>query len=667
MLHGGDYNPEQWMHIDGVWDEDMRLMDLAHCNAMSVGIFSWVSLEPEEGRFEFGWLDRVMDMLAEHGAYAVLATPSGAKPAWMSARYPEIRRVGYNGLRDPHQGRHNHCYTSPVYREKIEIINRMLAERYKDHPALLVWHVSNEYGGECHCDLCYEAFQQWLQERYASLDELNQAWWTRFWSHCYTAWEQIDHIDYSVHAMVLDWKRFVTHQTLDFFRHESAPLREITPDVPVTINMMGTYPGLNYWQFAPHVDVIAWDSYPRWHGVGHDWELAVHISFLHDLNRSMKHGKPFMLMESTPSATNWMTVGRPKRPGMHLLSSLQAVAHGSDSVQYFQWRKSRGSAEKFHGAVVDHAGHEHTRVFRDVATVGEALARLDPVVGASVEPEVALIYDWENAWALEEARGPRNEDKDYVGTCTNHYRQFWLRGIPVDIVDAECDLSGYRLVVAPMLYMLRAGVADRIRDFVHAGGTFVTTYLSGQVDNHDLCFLGGFPGPLREVLGVWAEETDVFYDSQVQRLVAERGLDSGLSGEYAVRHYADRIHSEGAEVLATYGCDFYAGEPALTRNAYGEGWAYYIAARSDECCLHDFYGSLANTLALRRVLDTELPTGVTAQMRRNDNGEFIFLMNFTTAEQTVALGETTYNDILSSETITGDVTLPGYGVRVLSQ
>jgi beta-galactosidase len=345
FLHGGDYNPEQWADYKGVWEEDMRLMKLAGCNTMSVGIFSWVNYEPKEGKFDFSWLDRIMDMLAENNAFAVLATPSGAKPAWMSEKYPEIRRVTEDGHRDPHVFRHNHCYTSPIYRKKISIINRKLAARYKNHPALLVWHISNEYGGKCYCDLCWEAFRAWLKKRYRTLENLNHSWWTNFWSHKYTDWSQINIIDASVHGLELDWKRFVTHQTTDFMRQEIAPLKELTPKVPVTTNFMGTSPGLDYWQMAPYLDVISWDIYPDWRGDEQDKWPALRTSFHHDLNRSFKQGKPFMLMENTPSAVNWKELSRNKVPGAHLLASMQAVAHGSDTVQYFQWRKSRGSCE----------------------------------------------------------------------------------------------------------------------------------------------------------------------------------------------------------------------------------------------------------------------------------------------------------------------------------
>ncbi len=666
MLHGGDYNPDQWP--EAVWQEDMRLMKLAHCNTMSVGIFSWARLEPAEGQYEFAWLDRVMDLLAENGAYAVLATPSGARPAWLAAQYPEVLRVRPDRGRNLFGRRHNHCFTSPIYREKTRAINRRLAERYRDHAALLVWHLSNEYGGECHCALCREAFRRWLQGKYGTLDALNQAWWTAFWSHTFTAWEQIEPPspigETSVHGLNLDWKRFVTDQTVDFMLNEISPLRELTPDVPVTTNMMGTYPGLNYWRFAPHLDVISWDSYPTWHR-GDDVSLAADVAFLHDLNRSLKGGKPFMLMESVPSATNWMPAGKLKRPGMHALSSLQAVAHGSDTVQYFQWRKSRGSAEKFHGAVVDHVGHEHTRVFDDVADVGRKLEKLDAVVGTTVRPEVAIVYDWENMWAVNDAQGPRQGDKGYLRDCKDHYRPFWRRGIPVDIIDMEQDLGRYRLLIAPMLYMVRPGVAERIAAFVRGGGTFVATYWSGIVDQNDLVFLGGFPGPLREVLGIWAEEIDALYEGDENAVLTMAGNAPGLEGPYVARELCDLILAEGAEVLATYGADFYAGRPALTVNRFGDGQAYYIASRNDERFLGDFYGALSAGLGLLRTLPGELPAGVSAQLRSDGEHCYRFVMNYRDTTVQVDLGEGSYRDLLSGVEVSGQVTLESYGVMVL--
>jgi len=672
FLHGGDYNPDQWMNVPGIWEEDMRLMKLANCNAMSVGIFAWAVLEPEEGRFEFGWLDRIMDMIAENGGYVVLATPSGARPAWLAQKYPEVLRVQANRQRILFGGRQNHCFTSPVYREKCSIINRKLAERYKDHPALLVWHVSNEYSGECHCELCQKAFREWLKRKYDNdLDKLNEQWWTSFWSHTYTDWEQIQspapHGESRVHGHNLDWKRFVTDQTVDFIKNEIAPLKEITPNIPVTTNLMGTYPGLDYWKIAPVLDVISWDIYPTWHSPQNDAELACRIGFLHDLNRSFKGGKPFMLMESTPSITNWHPVAKLKRPGMHLLASMQAVAHGSDTVQYFQWRKSRGSNEKFHGAVVDHCGHENTRVFRDVAEVGSVLKKLDPVIGTTVNAEVAVIYDWENNWAIEDAEGPRKDKKNYQQTCLDQYKVFWKQGVPVDIINMDCDFSKYKLLIAPMLYMVKPGTAERIEKFVEAGGTFVTTYWSGIVNENDLCFLGGFPGPLRKVTGIWSEEIDALYDNDVNYVVFNKDNEMGISGEYKAGILCDLIHAETARVLAVYKDDFYAGRPAVTVNTYGKGEAYYIASRNEDKFALDFYTKLIEKLELRRVLKIEIPYGISVQSRTDGENEYIFIMNFNNTETEIDIGNMELWDMLDNVKVTGKIVLKGYGVKILKR
>ena len=669
ILHGGDYNPDQWP--EEVWTEDMRLMKLANCNAMTVGIFAWTKLEPEEGRYEFGWLDKVMDLLAANGGYAVLATPSGARPAWMSHAYPEVLRVRPERLRNQHGVRHNHCFTSPVYREKTAAINRRLAERYQNHPALLVWHISNEYNGECHCDLCQAAFREWLKKKYDNdLEKLNQSWWASFWSHTFTAWDQIESPsptgESHLHGLNLDWKRFSNEQTVDFFRSEIAPLREITPNVPVTTNFMGLFPGLDYPRFAEAVDVVSWDSYPVWHTTGSDWRLGAQISFIHDQNRSMKGGKPFMLMESTPSNTNWQPIPKLKRPGMHMLSSLQAVAHGSDTVQYFQWRKSRGSSEKFHGAVVDHVGHEHTRVFQDVADLGAVLKQLDPVIGTTTRPQVAIFLDWENRWMIDDMQALGRERRKYPETVLEHYVPFWKLGIPVDVISEEAEISSYKLVIAPMLHMLKPDAARRIRAFVQAGGTFVITYWSGIVDEHDLCFLGGWPGGgLREVLGIWDEETDTLAPGETNQVLTTSGNELNLSGAFEAKDYFALIHTETARVLATFGSEFYAGRPALTVNDFGKGQAYYIASRNDERFADAFFGALAKQLSLRRVLPMDLPLGVTAQERTDGDKRFIFVMNFNPTPVTVVLGDTCYTRLLDGQPITGSLVLPAYGAEIL--
>lgn len=599
---------------------------------VSIGIFSWARLEPSEGVYTFDWLDAIMDRLAAANIQAVLATPSGAKPAWMSQSYPEILRVSAARVRDLHGGRHNHCYSSPVYREKAIAMNSRLAERYGKHPALSLWHVSNEYGGECHCPRCQEAFRGWLKIRHGSLDELNRHWWTDFWSHRYTDWSQIESPapqgETSLQALNLDWKRFVDHQSRDFFLAESAPLRALTPDVPITVNMMGTYPVLDYPKWAPHVDIISWDSYPRWHNpFQSDIIEAARTAFVHDLNRGMKQGKPWLLIESTPSQVNWQPVNRLKAPGLHRLSSLQAVAHGSDSVMYFQWRKGRGAAEKYHGAVVDHGGGENTRVFREVAALGKELTSLHKLAGARIPAKAAIIYDWENRWAIEGFYGFNQPERDYEGFCTKFHRGLWYESVSTDVLDQSGDFSGYQLLIAPMLHLVKPGVAEKIARFVENGGTLVLSFLSGWVNEHDLVNQEGFPGPFRKMAGIWAEELDPLWKEQENALVMAQDNCLGLSGSYQIKSFCELIHSEGAELMASYGSDWYRDRPVFTRNKFGKGTVYYLAAQAEDRFIEDFMKSLVTELDLPQVVKG-LPRGIQAISRVNHDTEYVFTMNW---------------------------------------
>ncbi|WP_339242011.1 beta-galactosidase [Paenibacillus sp. FSL F4-0243] len=653
MLHGADYNPEQWLKYPEILREDIRLMKLANCNVMSVGIFSWVSLEPEEGVFTFDWLDSVLDSFAENGIYAFLATPSGARPAWMSEKYPEVLRVERNRVHNLHGFRHNHCFTSPVYREKTAILNAKLAERYSQHPAVIGWHISNEFGGECHCDLCQNAFRDWLKVKYNnSLDEVNHAWWATFWSHTYTSWTQIEspapHGETQVHGLNLDWRRFVSERTIDFCQHEINVVRPYNPALPITTNMH-MIDGIDYRELAKILDVVSWDAYPEWHYTedGDDARLAAWTAMHYDLMRSFKK-KPFLLMESTPSLTNWQSVSKLKRPGMHKLSSLQAVAHGSDSVQYFQWRKSRGSSEKFHGAVVDHSGHSETRVFKDVTEVGKTLAGMTEVVGTSTPVKTAIIFDWDNRWAIKDAQGIRNSGLRYEETVLQHYRALWELGIPVDMIGSGDDLSAYKLVIAPMLYLISEENGKRIEKFVEQGGTFLATYWSGVVNETDLCHLGGFPGPLRRTLGIWAEETEGLHSRDLNGVVMQASNALNLSGDYDAHEIAELIHLEGAEALGTYRSDFYAGRPALTVNRFGEGNAYHLATRVKDASFYvELYAAITAKAGITRALDSELPTGVTAQLRTDGESDYIFVQNYSGSPQAVKLDGADYTDLSS--------------------
>ncbi len=662
LLHGGDYNPDQWMeHYPEVIDEDFRLMKLAGCNTFSLGIFAWTTYEKREGEFDFSWLDDLMDRMAAAGNKVFLATPSGARPAWMAKRYPEVCRVNAQGIRDHYQTRHNHCWSSPYYRAKVREINSLLAQRYAAHPALAAWHISNEYSGQCHCELCKAEFRHYLQRKFKTLDAFNHACWTGFWSHTYTDWDEIEPDDHCVDGLALEWSRFNTEQVCDFMRWEVAALRPYSQH-PVTTNMMGFWGGVNYFRVAEVCDFISDDRYPGWLNVRDFAGTASATAMIHDMHRSMQK-KPFVLMESTPSNLNWQPYYRLKRPGLHRAEELLAVGHGADAVMYFQYRKGRGGSEKLHGAVVDHEGSEKPRVFQDVAELGSVLQKLQPVVGTSTAPEVAFIYEWNSNDALRFSQGPSFEvTKQIDETMMLHYRAFWEQNIPADVIESTMDFSAYKLIVAPMLYLLRPGVARRIREFVAAGGVWVSTYLSSYVDDTNLVFRGGLPGDgLREVFGIWQEELDGLTPEDRQHLVAVAGNALGLEGCFAVRDYAERIHPEGATVLATYGEDFYAGEAALTVNYFGQGAAYYQAARGDLDFLRRFYRHLADRHGIVRLLET--PEGVHATVREGDGERYLFLYNFNPVPTLCRPGLRGKSLIDGSELV-AEQELPAFGSQV---
>jgi beta-galactosidase len=662
MLHGCDYNPDQWLDRPDILAEDVEFMKKAGVNVVSLGIFAWAAHEPEEGKYNFGWLERIIENLYKNGIYTFLATPSGARPVWMAKKYPEVLRVGPDLVRNEMGDRHNHCYTSPVYREKVYALNKKLAETFGGHPGVLLWHLSNEYGGECFCPLCIGEFRRWLERKYKTVEKVNDAWWTRFWSHTYTDWSQIDpplhRGEHCVQGLFIDWMRFVTDRTVDFMAWEKKAVRDGGSDLPVTTNFMGFYEGLNYHKFSPVIDVASWDSYPRWHdGEQSDADIASHTAASHDLMRSTLPGKPFLLMESTPSCTNWQPVSKVKHPGMHMLSSMQAVAHGSDSVQYFQWRKCRGSCEKFHGAVVSHDRRDDTRVFKDVSAVGKRLAGLDALAGSVPRPQAAVIYDWENNWAIKYSAGPRNAGMHYQETVIRHHRALWRLGVGCDMPDMEADLSRYKLIAAPMLYMQRAGIAEKLRGFVKGGGVLIGTCFSGLVDENDLCFLSSAPNGLTDVFGLRAEEFGGLYDGECNHTTWD-------GSRYAFSELIELVHTEGASVLGSFEDGFYRGMPALCENIYGAGKAYYIAGGAERTLLYTLYLKLAASLGLERALDADLPEGVTAQVRYRDGKPFVIAQNYNNSPVILKL-RTPVRDLETGADIQA-LELEPYGVRVLT-
>lgn len=630
LLHGGDYNPEQWLDHPEILREDIVRFREAGINTVSMGIFSWAFLEPEEGVYRFEWMEEIINRLYENEISVILATPSGARPRWLAEKYPEVLRVNERRERELFGRRHNHCLTSGVYREKVYQIDRKLAERFGRHPAVKLWHISNEYGGECHCPLCQEAFRDWIRKRYLTLENLNSRWCTAFWSHLYTDFSQVESPSVlgedSIQALTLDWKRFVTEQTVDFMKNEIRAVRDGGSELPVTANLMYDFEGLDYAKMAPELDVISWDNYPMWHKTD-DWTVALDAQMQHDLMRSLKR-QPFFLMESCPGATNWQSVSHLPAPGIHKAAGLMAIAHGSDSVLYFQLRQSRGSEEKFHGAVINHYGGNDTRIFREVCDTGHALASLGELAGTVTKARAAVVYDTENKWAIKGSKGPRNKNMYYKETVLKSYRALREQGIDVDIINETQDLNGYSFVAAPMVYMFRDGFEKKLRDFVEQGGILLATYWSGVTDENDRCYLGGTPHGLTDVFGLRMEEIDGLYDGETNRLIPADAAEDGE--KYECAHLCEIVKPTTAETLMVYENHFYAGQPAFLRNRYGKGAVYYLCADAEQKFYDCLYPQLLKESGIKPLLGRqEVPRGLSVTSRENTDFRYLILQNFS--------------------------------------
>lgn len=639
LLHGGDYNPEQWLNRPDILEKDLDMLEESGCNVVSLGIFSWSTLEPEEGVFHFDWLEDIINKLYERGISVILATPSASRPKWLADKYPEVLRVDAERKRALYGFRHNHCYTSPVYREKTAIINRKLAERFGNHPAVILWHMSNEFGGECHCPLCQEAFRNWLKEKYKTIENLNDRWSTTFWSHTYNSFEQIESPspigETQLHALNLDWKRFVTHQTADFIHHEIQAVRDGGSELPTTANLMYYFDGLNYFELAKEIDVVSWDTYPTWHKQD-VIETAYENGMCHDLMRSLKK-KPFFQMESCPTSTNWQSVSKLKKPGVLFSQSMQAIAHGGEGSLYFQIRQSRGASEKFHGAIIDHYGGNDTRVFREVSQVGKTLKDISVLAGSEVKSQAAILYDWDSQWAMEDSQGPRNKGFHYREVQLKYYRGFRKLGLNVDLVDMTCDLSGYKIFAAPMCYMFRNGFEEKVRKFVEDGGIFIATYWSGIVDDTDRCYLGGVPYGLMDVLGIRSTEIDGLYDWEENSLVPVEGNLLGMEKTYSCKYLCDLVELRGAKALMTYGSDFYKGYPALTVNSYGKGQAWYVAADAEKEFQEDLIRKIAEQSGISCGVDGEIPKDLEVTSRETEKEQFYIYQNWGDEEVSLPL------------------------------
>ncbi|WP_214411179.1 beta-galactosidase [Sphaerisporangium fuscum] len=616
LLFGGDYNPEQWP--EEVWAEDVRLMAEAGVNLVTVAVFSWSRLEPRPGGFDFGWLDRVLDLLHEHGIAADLATATATPPPWLVREHPEVMPVDSSGTRLEFGSRQGYCPSSPVFREHTVRLARAMATRYSSHPALAMWHVGNEYADhtlECFCPVSAAHFRRWLRERYGDVDGLNAAWGTSCWGQHYTGFEQVEpprRAPGPVNpAQVLDWRRFCSDALLECFLLERDALREITPDVPVTTNFMSILHGLDYWKWAAEEDVVSDDAYPD--PADPDAHVAVALSY--DLMRSLKGG-PWLLLESAPSAVSWREVNLPKPPGVMRLHSLQALAHGSDGAMFFQWRQARYGPEKFHSALLPHAGTD-TRGWRETLELGRDLRALGEIAGTPTAAEVALVLGWDSWWGLEAPESMPSDRLKLKRLLLDWYAPLHARGVAVDLAPPGRDLSGYRLVIVPNLYLC---TEEQAAALASAPGRLIVGPFSGVVDAADQVHPGSAPGPLRELLGVRVEEFWPLPDGARQPV---RFTGGGRTGSAST--WAEWISPLDAEPLAHYAGGDLDGRPAIVRR----GRATYVS-----CLLDDVTALLDAELAEAGVRPVaEVPAGVEATRR----GAYLFLLNHTTAPARLTL------------------------------
>lgn len=659
ILYGGDYNPGQWER--DIWKEDMRIFRDARINSATVNVFSWAKLQPSEEEYDFAELDDVIEMLSNEGYDIVLATSTAALPAWLVKKYPEVARTDFQGRHHKFGHRHNACPNSPVFQKYASALVEQLASRYASNPHVTCWHISNEYGGECYCENCEKAFRVWLKKKYKTIEAVNKAWNFSFWGHNVYEWDEIvlpnalgDGMEWNQKTafagLSVDYLRFNSDGMLENYKMERDIVRRYNPNVLITTNLMGTYKGLDYFKWAKEMDIVSWDNYP---GYNTPWSYT---ALCHDLMRGLKD-QPFMLMEQTPSQQNWQPYNSLKRPGQMRAQSYQTVAHGADTIQFFQLRRSVGGCEKFHGAVIAHVGNENTRVFREVKQLGEELESLSSLLpGTANTADVGIIFDWDNYWAFEYTSGP-NVDLLYVDQIHQYYRYFYNRNIAVNMIPTDADFQRYKVIVAPVLYMIKPGMKEALEAFVANGGVLITTYMSGIVDTTDNVYLGGYPGPLRGLAGIWAEEIDALAPEQTNEVRFADGTS------VSCRIVCDLMHTETAVSLAEYATDFYAGMPAVTKNAFGSGFTYYIGTDMDETGIAKVLDLAMADGGVSPVLEGAAPLEITC--RSSEDALYYFVMNFTDTPAALPEALVGHTDLLTGkQTVSGEI-LKKFDVKII--
>ena len=655
LAFGGDYNPEQW--DESVWTEDVALMREAGVDLVAINVFGWARIEPRPGEYDFGGLDRIIQMLHEAGIRVNLATGTASPPPWLAHRHPEILPMAEDGTRRYPGGRQAFCPSSPVYRAAALRLAETVAERYGSHPAVALWHVSNEIGCHnalCHCEASADAFRDWLRARYRNVAALNTAWGTAFWSQEYGDFAEVltprAALSARNPAQALDFHRFSSDALLDHYRAEAEVIRRHSV-VPVTTNFMvaAHIENMDYWQWASDMDIVANDHYLD-HRLG---DPRTELSFAADLTRGLAHGAPWILMEHSTGAVNWQPVNRVKEPGQLARNSLTHVARGADGVCFFQWRASVQGTEKFHSAMLPHAGTD-SALWREVVELGATVDRLGEVAGTRVVADVALVFSWESWWASDAETRP-SAAFGYLDQVHAAYAALAAQHLTVDIVAPGAALDAYRLVVVPGLHVVRESEAAVLTDWIARGGTALVTFLSGTVDADDRVYTGGYTGPFREALGVRVEE--------FAPVPAEQTLRLSSGGTATV--WSERMRATMAEVHDTVVDGPAAGAPALTRNGWGDGAAWYLSTLPDASTYGRIAASLAREAGVVPAAHVETGGGpVEVVRRRGDGRSYLFVVNH--GDDTATVRASGF-DLITQAPVDGAVPVPPGAVRIIRE
>jgi len=660
LAYGGDYNPDQW--TEEVWVEDARLMREAGVNLVTLPVFAWPLLEPTPGAFDFAWLDRVIEILWANGIRIDMATATATPPAWLLRAHPGMLPMTAEGVRLEFGSRQTYCPSSPILRENVARIAGVMAERYGAHPALALWHVSNEYGdhmARCWCPVTAAHFREWLAAKYASIDALNEAWGTTVWGQHYGDWSQIEPPRAATGPInptqQLDFERFSSDALLELFQGEIDVLRDITPEIPVTTNFMSFLRDLDYWDFAAAEDLVTDDAYPD----PADPEAHIGAALNYGLMRSLKAGQPWLLLEQAPGAVSWRDVNVARAPGQMRLGSMQALAHGSDGVMFFQWRAARFGPEKFHSAMLGHRG-EASRSFVETKALGAEVQRLEPVRGTRVRSSVALVADWDSWWGTSAPDSLPSQRLRWLQQAREWNAAMFALGHPVDVVRAEGPFGDHSVVMVPNLYIATEAQAAALAEFVNSGGHVIVGPFSGVVDPSEKVHPGGAPGPLRELLGVEIDEFWPLSDG-------DTGTVTIAGAEFTARIWTEWLDAVDADVMATYASGVLAGRPAVTRRRSGAGTASYVSAVLDTEGLAEVFATVLDAADLPHRTaggDRQGVRNLEVVTRTDGTSDFTFLLNHGRTELSVEAPPTSH-DLLTGVDVHDSVTLAPFGVAVL--